>query len=731
MDIIPDFEEKFAQEGPHAKDATFYYMPHRWRFERSQGLNSLLKQGFRQRDRPHAYAGDANDSSVEQPSDTSQRSASLSVWHPSDHTDYNSNTHAQDTRQYEQPSNPAVTSLIPYRLATLQHTSSKRKQDFEDSSILKRLRIELADAAERGFKNSNTRRPTRQTYEVFALRYYMLIPSSLWTIESRDVAQGILTRMLEASKSEALDTYQLGIMEILICADMLAFLENARIRRLDHCATAIQKNLKATYYRRRYLKARDAIIFTQFIIRKHLAWKYVQKIKAATTIQRIWRGKRQRTSLDVVRNNVTLIQAAAKGFLRRREIMNTRTREAAVLIQKMWRLRRHIQSWRRYKRGVIIMQTLWRVKCARRRIRVTEASSDVVSQGDPENDWIAQIPAHWRIQLQRIKSREVLEDCQLFLNKIRHPVTSIDIGPDQNAMERCGGPDEAPTINRRLKQLRFIIEDGWEKEQSLKVPKMVLQILRRVHLAELTTKYMEEVDAEKAEVQAKKAAVNIGRRPLTARDMDEVEADKATPKGGRQPTVKERFVNLLFPHTVKHTRKNTAKGKKSGKGKKGGEGKKGEKGEKSGKGKKGRKGRNQTGEQLSPEEVRAQAEDKFEYWIRLGKPLRKLSQQYGLPFLVVLPKELTESSLYALRNGHDQAVVDYVDFCYPGLKEQISNLSCVLRGILASEIPTKRLVIETIQYHELSDHPFEELFQFSSDRNSSELGETLDAERSC
>ncbi|PVH67755.1 hypothetical protein DL98DRAFT_542915 [Cadophora sp. DSE1049] len=176
--------------------------------------------------------------------------------------------------------------------------------------------------------------------------------------------------------------------------------------------------------------------------------------------------------------------------------------------------------------------------------------------------------------------------------------------------------------------------------------------------------------------------------------MDEVEADKATPKGGRQPTVKERFVNLLFPHTVKHTRKNTAKGKKSGKGKKG------------------RKGRNQTGEQLSPEEVRAQAEDKFEYWIRLGKPLRKLSQQYGLPFLVVLPKELTESSLYALRNGHDQAVVDYVDFCYPGLKEQISNLLCVLRGILAN-------------------HPFEELFQFSSDRNSSELGEPSDAERSC
>ena len=43
-------------------------------------------------------------------------------------------------------------------------------------------------------------------------------------------------------------------------------------------------------------------------------------------------------------------------------------------------------------------------------------------------------------------------------------------------------------------------------------------------------------------------------------------------------------------------------------------------------------------------------------------------------------------SLYALRKGHDQAIVEYVDFCYPGLEEQISNLSGFLRGIVASDI---------------------------------------------
>jgi hypothetical protein len=96
------------------------------------------------------------------------------------------------------------------------------------------------------------------------------------------------------------------------------------------------------------------------------------------------------------------------------------------------------------------------------------------------------------------KSIEVLEDCQRFCYKVRHTVTSIDVRPDQDALERSGGPDEIPSRDRRLKQLKFIIEDVWEKEKSLEIPKIVLQVSRRVHLVELTPKYMEELEAEKA-----------------------------------------------------------------------------------------------------------------------------------------------------------------------------------------------------------------------------------------
>jgi hypothetical protein len=67
-------------------------------------------------------------------------------------------------------------------------------------------------------------------------------------------------------------------------------------------------------------------------------------------------------------------------------------------------------------------------------------------------------------------------------------------------------------------------------------------------------------------------------------------------------------------------------------------------------------------------------------------------------------------SLCTLRKGQDQDVVDYIDLCHPGLKEQISNLSFLLPGIVASGLPSEWLVIETIPYHELLDYPFEKLF---------------------
>jgi myosin-5 len=211
--------------------------------------------------------------------------------------------------------------------------------------------------------------PTRWTYEEFALRYYMLVPSTSWTSEIREMANSILTKALGASRGKGVDKYQLGLTKIFFRAGMLAFLENLRTSKLNDCAIMIQKNLRAKYFRRKYLEARGAILLFQSLTRGHLARKRTEEArrsKAATTIQRVWRGQKQRKSYNSIRHNIILTQAAAKGFLRRRQIMETRVGNAAILIQRTWRSRRQMRSWRQYRKKVTIIQSLWRGKTARR-----------------------------------------------------------------------------------------------------------------------------------------------------------------------------------------------------------------------------------------------------------------------------------------------------------------------------------------------------------------------------
>ncbi|RDW89388.1 hypothetical protein BP6252_01420 [Coleophoma cylindrospora] len=248
----------------------------------------------------------------------------------------------------------------------LKPNEAKEAWVFEGPMVLSQLRacgvLETVRISTAGY-------PTRWTYEEFALRYYMLTPSKEWTSEIRQMANAILTKALGANSGTGTDKYQLGLTKIFFRAGMLAFLENLRTNRLDDCAIMIQKNLKARYYRRKYLEARGAILTFQSLTRGHLARKRAQEIrtvKAATTIQKFWRGHKQRKSFNAIRNNVILAQAAAKGFLRRREIMDTRLGNAAVIIQRSWRSRRAMKTFREYRKKVVIIQSLFRGKQARR-----------------------------------------------------------------------------------------------------------------------------------------------------------------------------------------------------------------------------------------------------------------------------------------------------------------------------------------------------------------------------
>ena len=271
-----------------------------------------------------------------------------------------------------------INSTDVHYIRCIKPNEAKEAWKFEGPMVLSQLRacgvLETVRISCAGY-------PTRWTYEEFALRYYMLVHSSKWTAEIRQMADAILSKALGTTSERGMDKYQLGLTKIFFRAGMLAFLENLRTNRLNECAIMIQKNLKAKFYRRRYLEARDAVIQTQAAVRAFIARRRAQElrtIRAATTIQRIWRGEKQRKKFLAIRKDIILFESAAKGYLRRRQIMETRVGNAALVIQRAWRSRRSLQAWRQYRKKVCLIQSLWRGKKARREYKkIREEARDL------------------------------------------------------------------------------------------------------------------------------------------------------------------------------------------------------------------------------------------------------------------------------------------------------------------------------------------------------------------
>ena len=259
-----------------------------------------------------------------------------------------------------------INSTDVHYIRCIKPNEGKEAWKFEGPMVLSQLRacgvLETVRISCAGY-------PTRWTYEEFALRYYMLIPSTQWTTEIRDMGNAILRKALGEAKNDGTDKYQLGLTKIFFRAGMLAFLENLRTNRLNQAAIMIQKNLRAKYWRRRYLEALESIKAFQGLARGVMARQRAEEARrqrGATTIQRVWRGQKERKRYLRFRNDLIVFEATAKGWLCRKMILDKRLGDAARTIQRAWRSHRQLRSWRDYRRKVVLVQSLWRGKKARR-----------------------------------------------------------------------------------------------------------------------------------------------------------------------------------------------------------------------------------------------------------------------------------------------------------------------------------------------------------------------------
>ena len=259
-----------------------------------------------------------------------------------------------------------INSTDVHYIRCIKPNEGKESWKFEGPMVLSQLRacgvLETVRISCAGY-------PTRWTYEEFAMRYYMLVPSSQWTSEIRDMANTILHQAFGSSKHDGTDKYQLGLTKVFFRAGMLAFLENLRTLRLNNAAIMIQKNLRAKYYRRRYLEAINNIKSFQARARAVMARNRAQQArrqKSATTIQRVWRGQKQRKGYVQFRNDLIVFEATAKGWLCWKMILDKRLGDAARTIQRSWRTHSQLKQWREYRGKAVLIQSLWRGRTARK-----------------------------------------------------------------------------------------------------------------------------------------------------------------------------------------------------------------------------------------------------------------------------------------------------------------------------------------------------------------------------
>ena len=162
-----------------------------------------------------------------------------------------------------------------------------------------------------------------------------------------------------------------------------------------------------------------------------------------------------------------------------------------------------------------------------------------------------------RAKVQMIADTVTLRDAWHFFNYMGTPPSFTTDYSDAGSNL---GPDVPlpSSSDQRLRELKNCIIRQEETDKLINITRLVARVSKRVYLAELIGKYIEETAARKAELKKKRM------------------------KNLRRLSVNDRFTDLLFPETIKCKGKQLSEKEKS---------------------------------------LREKAKQKLEYWIRLGKPL--------------------------------------------------------------------------------------------------------------
>ncbi|KAL5511492.1 MYO2 [Sanghuangporus vaninii] len=262
----------------------------------------------------------------------------------------------------------------------IKPNDAKRAWEFQPQQVLGQLR---ACGVLETIRISCAGYPSRWTYEEFAERYYMLVPSSDWSPMIKNLEIKPLCSLILKKTINDEDKYQAGLTKIFFRAGMLAALESLRSERLNSLVTLIQKNVRRRLAVKKYQSMRRAAIKIQTWWRGILARRLVGEIRrevSARKLQTAIRRHLQRSRFVAIRVAITSIQSHIRGAIARKRYNEARYAHAAILLQRLLRGRMVQRRLKCDIKHIIYLQSCLRRRLARKELKALRAEARSINK---------------------------------------------------------------------------------------------------------------------------------------------------------------------------------------------------------------------------------------------------------------------------------------------------------------------------------------------------------------
>ncbi|KAL5490141.1 MYO2 [Sanghuangporus weigelae] len=262
----------------------------------------------------------------------------------------------------------------------IKPNDAKRAWEFQPQQVLGQLR---ACGVLETIRISCAGYPSRWTYEEFAERYYMLVPSSDWSPMIKNLEIKPLCSLILKKTINDEDKYQAGLTKIFFRAGMLAALESLRSERLNSLVTLIQKNVRRRLAAKKYQSMRRAAIKIQTWWRGILARRLVGEIRrevSARKLQTAIRRYLQRSRFVAIRIAIISIQSHIRGAIARKRYNEAKYAHAAILLQSLLRGRMVRRRFKCDIKRIIYLQSCLRRRLARKELKALRAEARSINK---------------------------------------------------------------------------------------------------------------------------------------------------------------------------------------------------------------------------------------------------------------------------------------------------------------------------------------------------------------